>query len=356
MLSILSYSIWDNTIESWLISLLIVGCTIVAAKLFYWIFSKFFKAMARKTSNKLDDILVDMLEEPVVFAIMIIGLWWGYEHLEFSENIQLWTHKIFKVLIALNITWLIARLVDALMVEYFMPAVKNTTESANQFLPIVRKGLRSLIWIIGVIMALNNAGYDVAALLAGVGIGGIAMAMAAKDFVANIFGGITVFIDKPFKVGDRIQMDGYDGFVQEIGIRITRIRTFAGRVITVPNHKFTDSYLENVSIEPSRRVKMMLGLEYDTPRTAMEKGIQILKDIIVKHPSLEDDHYVVFESFGDFSLNMMMIYYIKKDEDVLEVPSQVNLEILEKFNAEGLAFAFPTQTIFHQAIEQSPKN
>jgi MscS family membrane protein len=322
MLSILNNVIWGNTIENWAITLLIVGGAVLAAKLFYWIFSKFFKAMASKTTNKLDDILVDMLEEPVVFAVMIIGLWWGYEHLEFTENIQMWAHKIFKVMIAINITWLLARLVDALMVEYFMPAVENTTESANQFLPIVRKGLRSLIWIIGFIMALNNAGYDVAALLAGVGIGGIAMAMAAKDFVANIFGGITVFVDKPFKVGDRIQLDGYDGFVTEIGIRSTRIKTFPGRIITVPNHKFTDSYVENVSIEPWRRVKMTLGLEYSTTRSEIEKGIQILKDIILDHKSLEDEHFVIFDSFGDFSLNITMIYFIIKDEDILEIQSQ----------------------------------
>jgi MscS family membrane protein len=350
MLSILNNVIWGNTIENWAITLLIVGGAVLAAKLFYWIFSKFFKAMASKTTNKLDDILVDMLEEPVVFAVMIIGLWWGYEHLEFTENIQMWAHKIFKVMIAINITWLLARLVDALMVEYFMPAVENTTESANQFLPIVRKGLRSLIWIIGFIMALNNAGYDVAALLAGVGIGGIAMAMAAKDFVANIFGGITVFVDKPFKVGDRIQLDGYDGFVTEIGIRSTRIKTFPGRIITVPNHKFTDSYVENVSIEPWRRVKMTLGLEYSTTRSEIEKGIQILKDIILDHKSLEDEHFVIFDSFGDFSLNITMIYFIIKDEDILEIQSQVNLEILEKFNAAGLGFAFPTQTVFHKEI------
>ena len=350
MLSILNNVIWGNTIENWAITLLIFGGAVLAAKLFYWIFSKFFKAMASKTTNKLDDILVDMLEEPVVFAVMIIGLWWGYEHLEFTENIQMWAHKIFKVMIAINITWLLARLVDALMVEYFMPAVENTTESANQFLPIVRKGLRSLIWIIGFIMALNNAGYDVAALLAGVGIGGIAMAMAAKDFVANIFGGITVFVDKPFKVGDRIQLDGYDGFVTEIGIRSTRIKTFPGRIITVPNHKFTDSYVENVSIEPWRRVKMTLGLEYSTTRSEIEKGIQILKDIILDHKSLEDEHFVIFDSFGDFSLNITMIYFIIKDEDILEIQSQVNLEILEKFNAAGLGFAFPTQTVFHKEI------
>ena len=134
----------------------------------------------------------------------------------------------------------------------------------NQIGPILRKTVRSVVWILGVITAMNNAGFDVGALLAGVGIGGLAMAMAAKDFVANIFGGVTVFVDKPFKVGDRIVVDGIDGTVQEIGIRSSRLITLQGRMVTIPNNSFTNSPVENITAEPSRKVSVTLGLTYDT--------------------------------------------------------------------------------------------
>jgi MscS family membrane protein len=149
---------------------------------------------------------------------------------------------VFSIAVALNVTWMAARLVDSVLGNLFMGAAKkSSSQMMSQVAPILRKTLRSTVWILGFIMALNNAGYDVAALLAGVGIGGLAMGLAAKDFVANIFGGITVFVDQPFLVGDRVQVAGVDGTVTEIGIRSTRIQTLAGRIVTIPNHKFTDS-------------------------------------------------------------------------------------------------------------------
>ena len=183
----------------------------------------------------------------------------------------------------------------------------------DQFGPILRKGLRSGIWIFGLIMALNNAGYDVGALIAGVGIGGLALAMAAKDFVSNMFGGITVFVDQPFKVGDRIQISGYDGTIEEIGLRSTRLRTLAGRIVIIPNFKFTDTFLENVTNEPSRKASLTLGLTYDTSPEQVEEAIGILKAIIAERAeTLEHDPTIWFDSFGDFSLNVKLVYYIKK--------------------------------------------
>lgn len=217
-----------------------------------------------------------------------------------------------------------------------------------QVAPILQKTLRSTVWVLGVIMALNNAGYDVGALLAGVGIGGLAMAMAAKDFVANIFGGITIFVDKPFLVGDRVQLDGMDGTVQEIGIRSTRLKTLAGRMVTIPNHKFTDSIVENVTAEPARKIRVDLGLTYETTPDQIERAIEILNEIVVKHVGTEDDTIIWFSGFGDFSLNVSTIYYVKKEADVTLTPGAVNLEILRRFNAEHFNFAFPTQTLIHE--------
>ncbi|MFT5247632.1 MAG: MscS family membrane protein [Gammaproteobacteria bacterium] len=342
-----------NSIYDWTYSLFIVLGAVIIARAIYWFTKKFGKRFVEKTKTKLDDILVDKMEEPVVFGIVIIGLWWGVDRLTFPESTHGFISNTFQVLIAIDITWFIARTIDAMIVQYIAPRVKKSEgDLDDQLLPILRKGLRTIIWIIGIIVGLNNAGYNVSALLAGVGIGGLAMAMAAKDFVANIFGGITVFIDKPFRVGDRIQIDGYDGTVKEIGIRSTKMDTLAGRMVTIPNHKFTDSYVENVSAEPSRKVKLVLGLTYDTSSEGLEEAVKILNDIAIASAFLEDNHVASFTDFGDFSLGITFIYYIKKGEDVMHVTSDINKQILTRFNAAKLEFAFPTQTL-HTSVAKN---
>jgi MscS family membrane protein len=343
-------SFYHNTVWDWTVTLLIILGSVIIARVIYWIAQKFLKRVTKKTKTKLDDILVDKVEEPVVLGIVVIGLWIGFDRLTFPEGTTDFFGHVFQILIAIDITWFLARTVDALIIEYLVPIVnKSDTDLDDQLMPILRKGIRSAIWILGIIVGLNNAGYNVGALLAGVGIGGIALAMAAKDFVANIFGGVTVFVDKPFTISDRIQIDGYDGSVEEIGIRSTRIKTLAGRIVTIPNHKFTDGYVENVSIEPSRKMSLDLGLIYDTTPEQMEKAIELLNNVIDETMEIEDDRIIGFSSFGDFSLGIKFIYYIKKESDLMETISKVNFSILKKFNAEGLEFAFPTQTIITES-------
>lgn len=350
MSEFLDKTFYHNTIENWAISLAIILGSILVAKALYWVIGKTVKTLAKNTKTKLDDILVDTLEEPLVFAVAIIGLWYGFERLSFPETFENWMGKVFHVLIAINVTWLFARLVDALIQEYLVPITeKSESDLDDQLMPIVRKGLRWAIWILGIIVALNNAGYDVAALLAGLGIGGLALAMAAKDFVANIFGGISVFVDKPFVIKDWIKIDGFDGIVEEIGIRSTRVRTLEGRMLTIPNHKFTDSVVENVTVEPTRKVVLNLGLTYDTTPENMQKGMDTLNEIWeANKDALGENKLISFNAFGDFSLGILFIYYIKKEADIFATQSKMNLEILQRFNSESLDFAFPTQTIVTQ--------
>ncbi len=351
MIELLEKTFYHNTIQEWAISFAIILGAIVAAKALYWVIGRTVKKLAANTKTKLDDILVDTLEEPIVFAIAIVGLWYGFDRLSFPEVFQNWMGKVFHVLIAINITWLLARLIDALIREYLVPITeKSESDLDDQLMPILRKGIRTAIWILGIIVALNNAGYNVGALLAGLGIGGLALAMAAKDFVANIFGGVSVFVDKPFMVNDRIKIDGFDGVVKEIGIRSTRISTLEGRMLTVPNHKFTDSIVENVSIEPTRKVVLNLGLTYDTSPENIQKAIGILNEIWKSNQELIDENKLIsFNSFGDFNLGILFIYYIRKEADIFETQSKMNLQILDCFNKEGLEFAFPTQTIHTQS-------
>ncbi len=345
----LEKTFYYNTIFNWLISAVIIVGAIVIAKILFWLINKIVKKATAKTKSKLDDLLVDMLEEPVVFGLGILGFWFAFARLDFPISFISVINKAFLFLLIINITWMIARTINALIEVYLVPMTEKTENDLDdQLIPIVKKSLRSIIWIVGIIVALNNAGFDVGAIIAGLGIGGLALAMAAKDTVSNVFGGFTIFTDKPFKIKDRIKIGGFDGTVTEIGIRSTRLTTLEGRVVTIPNAKFADSMVENVSREPNRKVVLNLGLTYDTTPEQMKLAMKLLKEISDNNAEIEDNVLISFNSFGDFSLGILFIYYIRKESDILETQSHMNLEILTKFNENRLDFAFPTQTIISQ--------
>lgn len=343
-----------NPLREWGIAMGWALGGVVFGKLLYRWFSKRMRHLAAKTTSQLDDLIVDKVEEPLALAAVLLGFWFGYDHLHFGPGVDEFMEHVFSIAVAVDVTWMAARLLDSVLGNVLTTAGEQPDSTMMaQMAPILRKTLRSTVWVLGVIMALNNAGYDVGALLAGVGIGGLAMGLAAKDFVANIFGGITVFVDKPFVVGDRVQVEGVDGTVVEIGIRSTRIKTLAGRIVTIPNHKFTDSVVENVTAEPARKIRVDLGLTYDTPPERIEEAIALLREIVEKHNGTEDNTTIWFSGFGDFSLNVSAIYYVLKEADVSLTPGAINLEILRRFNEAGLEFAFPTQTVIHQGAQES---
>ncbi|OIQ36728.1 MAG: hypothetical protein BM555_02170 [Crocinitomix sp. MedPE-SWsnd] len=377
---------YGNTVIDYLICLGIILGGVIAAKIVYWLSKNVVKKLTKKTKTNLDDIIVDKVEEPVVFGLILGVTWYGLSWLNFPitdvvgihektgdviqwdllspaevkdyvKNAYSWVEafirNLFNFLIVINITWLVARLADALIEEYIVPITeKSASDLDDQLLPIFRKGLRIIIWVMGIIVGLNNAGYDVGAVLAGLGIGGLAFALAAQDTVKNFFGGIMIFADKPFQIGERIQIGGIDGTVKEIGIRSTRVETLAGRIVTVPNSMFSDDAVENVDLEPSRKIMLNLGLTYDMNADQMEEAMQTLRDIAKDHHDLiEEDISVGFNAFGDFSLGIVFIYFIRKEADNLDTQTVMNLDILRRFGDKGLEMAFPTQTVLHQQLK-----
>jgi MscS family membrane protein len=289
-----------------------------------------------------------MLEEPFAYLIGATGIWKSIYYLEISTSTGNSLDKAFYLIVVGFLAWALTRTMDALVHVYLVPIVeKSESELDDQLLPILRKTLKASVWIISIIIGLDNAGYDVGAVIAGLGIGGLAFALAAQDSVKNLFGGITIFTDKPFQIKDRIKISGFDGSVEEIGIRSTRIRTLDGRRVTIPNSKFSESAIENVSSEPNRKVVLNLGLTYETNQIGIQKGIKILDDIVSKHASTEENVITGFNAFNDSSLNLILVYYIKPGEDILATQTTINLQILEQFTLNQLDFAFPTQTLYN---------
>ncbi len=343
---------YGNTAQDWFIALGIIIGGVIASKIIYWMFKNVMRKLTAKTKSDLDDIIVDTLEEPLSLAVVIWGLWMGLGWLTLSEKVQFVLNKGLYLIILITIAWFITRIFDALVKAYLVPLTEaSENDLDDQILPIIRKGVKIVVWIVAIIVGMDNAGYDIGAILAGLGIGGLAMAMAAKDMVANLFGSFTVFTDRPFTVGDRIKVAGVDGTVKEIGLRSTRLTTLEGRVVTIPNAEFQNSVIENISSEPSRKVSMTLGLTYDMDANKIQKALEVLDGIASANTSLDSGYKLAFSGFGDFSLNILFIYYIRKGEDILGTNTAVNLEILKQFTVEGLDMAFPTQTLQHLPVE-----
>lgn len=346
-MNILDQTYYSNTIQEWLISLSIIAASLVAGKALYWFFSNIARRLTEKTESKIDDIIIDMVEEPVVAAFVLFGIWFGLRTLILPEAAKAVIGGVLQFLVILMVGWMVARLVDAFFREYLAPlAEKTESDLDDQLLPIAQKASKLIIWSLTVIVGLNNAGYNVGALIAGLGIGGLALAMAAKDTVSNIFGGFTIFTDRPFNLNERVKVAGYDGVIKEIGVRSTRLQTLEGRTVTIPNAKFADSAVENISWEPSRKVVATLGLTYDTTPEKMEEAMRILKDIVARSSGVEKQTVVSFSEFGASSLNLTFVYYISKGEDIPAVQTAINMAILREFSASGLDFAFPTQTVY----------
>lgn len=348
---VLTKAYYGNSIGEWLISFALIIASVILAKTVYSVFGGVVKKLTKRTDNSLDDILIDKLEEPVVFAIIIIGIWYSLQLLNQSELTRSIIENAYYILIIFDIAWVLTRLLDTVILKFISPLVNEShSHLDDQLLPILRKGIKLSIWVIAALVALNNAGYNVSAVLASLGIGGLAFALAAKDTIANLFGSLTIFVDKPFMVGDRVVVKGFDGHVREIGLRSTRLQTLNGRMITIPNSKVADESIENISSEPNRKITLDLGMTCDTNHEQMKMAMDILKEIAQQNTSTEDKVVTIFNTFNDFSLNICLNYYIKKGMDINNTQSEINLEILRRFNEAGLELAFPTQTVYTKQL------
>ena len=350
-MEVIHQEFYGNSILNWAIAVGILILSFVVVKMLYWIFSNVIRRLTSKTKTNLDDVLIDKLEKPLTYLVLILGYWISIHYLVFKEEVELVLENAAYFLLVIDVTAILSRIVDALITEIIMPiSEKSDSSFDNQLIPVIQKGVRSIIWILGIIIGLDNIGFDITAMIAGLGIGGLALALAAQDSVKNIFAGIMIFLDKPFRIKDRIQVDGFDGIVEEVGLRSTRLRTLEGRIVTIPNSRFTDNSVTNVTSQPTLKVKLNLGLIYDTDEVQMQKAIDILEDIVKNQEAITDDYAAGFNGFGDFSLNILFIYYVKPDSHWLDTQTLVNKEILRRFNKEGLEFAFPTQTILKKDI------
>lgn len=217
--AMLEREIWGNTLEDWGISILIILGTIVLMKLISFFSRKVLNPFITRTNNRLDDIIYYSLESPVKFAIMLLGIWIAIHRLVSPDSFVKVIDNAYKILIILDITWIFARLSSSLLQIYWG---RQSDGQNNKMMPIIRRTILVIVWIIGLVMALSNIGVNIGALLGTLGIGGIAFALAAQDTVKNVFGAFTILTDKPFNIGDTIRVDNIEGTVIDVGVRSTK--------------------------------------------------------------------------------------------------------------------------------------
>jgi len=346
-----SAEFFGNSIGAYLLALFYMTISVFLARGIYRAVYRFIESHTPK--NSFLEILIKLLKEPLLFALIILGIWYALLTLKLGADGEKFLDVTYYFLITFDIAWFLVRILDALMERYVVPFADATeTKLDDQLLPIVRKGLKVVIWVLAFLVALNNAGYDVGAIVASLGIGGFAFALAAKDTIANLFGSITIFLDEPFVIGDRIAVNGFDGYVEEIGLRSTRIRQLNGRVVTLANSLLVNTPVENISSEPRRKVTLVLGLVYDTSHEQMQQAIALLESIPSQNDLVEDEATAAFIAFNSYSLDIKFIYYIKKSSCVFRAQSSMNLEILKRFEEAGLDFAYPTQTLLINQEEE----
>lgn len=344
--------VWGNSVENWGISVIIVLGAIILTKMVSILNKKIIYKITRKTQSKLDDIVYDSLESPILFGIMLLGIWIAFHRLEFSANIVKAVSDAYRILVVLNLTWFFARLCHSLVDVYWTNPSDTSSRAKKQtakMMPIIKRGVLILVWVIGIITALSNVGVNISALLGTLGIGGIAFALAAQDTVKSIFGAFTILTDRPFNIGDIVRIDSHEGTIIDVGIRSTKMRNYDKRIITFPNYKIMDASIINISAEPMRRVVTKLGLTYDTTPEKMQEALDILRAIPAKVENASTkDVLANFTEFADSALVITFIFFIEKKGNNAKVTSDVNMEVLKAFNKAGLNFAFPSQTLYLQ--------
>jgi len=339
---------FGNTLLQYLETLVVILGTVIVAKAAYYIIKKYVQALTAKTATNLDDLLLAALEKPFIFFIIILGLNFSVTPLTVPAGIMSVFSNLIKVLLTLNGAWVVSALLDVAFEEFLVPyARKSKSKLDDQLVPILKTGTSIIVFALTILTLISNFGYDITAVLGGLGIAGIAIGLAAQDSISNVIGSAMIFTDRPFELEDVVKLDGYTGSVEEIGIRSTRLRTLDGTLVTIPNATVAKGSIENYSKAARRRVQIKLGVEYGTSSKKLEKAKELLMDIVTDTRGVDPDACTVhFLEFADSTLQLQLTYHIIETSRLFDIQDEVNSRIKEEFDKANIEFAFPSRAIY----------
>lgn len=319
----------------------------------------FSKKVTQKNETSKRHKFIIAIEQPVGL-IVATAFWFACIHiLAFEGKALAFLLMIVQVLLSAALVWMCYRLTDVLTEYMAQLAEKTESELDDLLVPMLSKSLRIFVIVVGVLVSIQNLGFNVMSLLAGLGLGGLAFALAAKDTAANLFGSIMILIDRPFKPGDWIITSSAEGTVEEIGFRSTRVRTFYNSVIYIPNSLLASQNIDNMGVRQYRRIKTMLGLTYNTPPEKIEAFVEGLKQIIKANPHTRKDYFhVALNNYGKSSLEILLYCFLEVNDWSIELVEKQNLflEILRLAQKLKIDFAFPTQSIHIESTPEKPLN
>ncbi len=342
------HTVLDQPLWKYLASLIFVVLAFCAAWLLDWVVNVWLKRLAAKTETKYDDLLLELLRGPVKVVTFVILLNIGLGIFAWPERAQAYISRGFIVVVACSVTYVTLKIVDLLLGIWHEKIVAPPDKVfAEQLLPFISKVAKTAIVIAAVLLTAENLNWEIKSLLAGLSVGGLALGLAAQDTVANLFGAVAIFLDKPFHMGDRIKVEGVEGVVEAIGLRSTSVRSLDGHHVTIPNKLMGNAIITNITRRPTIKTEMNLGLTYDTPMEKVKRATLVLEEIFRANPKTAD-LIISFNKFGDSALNLLVVHVWNGTDAKAHLAEmqELNLQIKQRFDAEKIEFAFPTQTVY----------
>jgi MscS family membrane protein len=337
-----------NPLWQYLASLIYIVLAFYISQLLDYVIQVQLRRWAARTATRFDDLLLELLRGPVKIVAFVILLHIGLQVFAWPDWAARLISNGLKITVACSLTYVAIKFVDLLMGLWQQRAEASHDGMLDMHLfPVIRKTLKIFVAIVAVLVTSQNLGMNVTGLLASLSIGGLAVGLAAQDTLSNLFGAVAIFADKPFRVGDRIQLDSIDGTVETIGLRSTRVRNLDGYLVTIPNKNMANANIINISKRPNIKTVMNLGVTYDCPAQKVERAMQIIEEIFRPHPKTAD-LLISFNKFESSSLNILVVHWWNSTDykEYLEGFQKLNLELKRKFDAEEIGFAFPSQTVY----------
>jgi MscS family membrane protein len=340
----------------WTYAALLLVVAFAAGRLVQFVLKTQLRHLGEGAGLTLPDREYDRTRWPLVALTTALIVAWGIPDLQLSVGASHTVSTAAWLIVGLMIVVTASRLVNLVAAYAAARAAATETKLDDQVIPLVRQATQVIVFALGVLLVLQNWGVDVAGLIAGLGIGGLAFALAAKDTIANVFGSLNIFLDKPFQIGDWIIVGGVEGTVEEVGFRSTRVRTFYDSLVTIPNNVITNANVDNMGLRHRRRVKVTIGVTYDTPVDTLHAFVEGIRGILAAHPAVQRSYEVHFNNFGPSSLDILLYYHIEAPtwSEELQARGQNFMEIMRLAEALGVSFAFPSQSLYVESTPDKP--
>ena len=337
----------DQGLFQWIACGVLLVAAVLLRRFITNIIFHYLKKLASKTETTLDDKLFPALEGPTATLVMVLGIFAALTVLKLSPQVDRWVSGGAKIAALAVILWGLIR-AGAAILSHLEEIAHERHMTVATFMPLIKKTLFVFAVIFGALVIAQSQGLPVQSFLAGLGIGGLAFALAAQDTIANMFGSLVVVLDQPFKVGDTVKIGANEGKVEDIGLRSTKIRTGARTQIVIPNKTVASEAITNFTRMPQRRVDQTLGLTYDTTPDQLEAVMQDIRGILRADEGVHKDTIVVaFSNYGASSLDLQLVWFATDPDWArhMAVRERINLKIMRAVASRGLSFAFPTQTM-----------